>query len=173
MQLACHPRYMSQYRLPAKDLPRTIKSHADKIKAVMADPSLDEDQKYRATKRIIASIDFHTALRDATMCQQKAYDVQERAEESGPEAKDEFDKGIRRSVFEECLPHQRNLSTRFWQVSKLYIFAPWGEVGMSERFTRLATLCVHGGIAMPLLYLTLQVEVLKAELNEARANKRS
>jgi hypothetical protein len=128
MQLACHPRYMSQYRLPTVDLPRMIKRHADKIKAVMADPSLDEDQKYRATKRIIGMIDFHTAVRDTTQHQQKAYDVQERAEESGPEAKDEFDQGIRRSVFEECLPHLRNMSTRFWQVSKLHIFDCYNPV---------------------------------------------
>jgi hypothetical protein len=171
MQLALHPRQISQLMLKRIDLTKMTKRHQEQIRAVMASPKLDENQKYRASKRILATHDFYAAMRDAYHCQLKAYDAQDRAAESGPEAKDEFNRGVRRSMFQGCLPLVRNVSTRYWQVSKLYIFAPWVEAKMIERVKQIPGLCLFNGILLPVLLLSLRLEILQAEIVEKLAKE--
>jgi hypothetical protein len=112
MQLAFHPRHMSRLRLPITRTSKTIKLLEMQIGAIMASPRLDEQQKYRASKRICAEIDFQTTFRGAIAQQQKAFDSIHHLKGLSLEARDDFYKRVVKGLLHGCLALRRKLSTR-------------------------------------------------------------
>lgn len=113
-------------------------------------------QNYRATKRLFAQLDWCIAFRDTISHHQKTFKALEHAKKlRSEEARKDHYKGVMRSLVNEYLALERNLFVRNWLLSKLYIFAPWDEVRMSERVERFALLLVRNAIISPVWRLGL------------------
>jgi hypothetical protein len=134
MQHTFHPRYKSRLTLPAmnmelsKNIPARVKRLENQVRAVMADPRLDEEHKYRATKRLFAEIDVNTAFKDSIIAHQKAVGAVQHLKGLGREARSDYYQKVARGVLQEFLALEGKLSTTRWQCGKLNVFAPWGEV---------------------------------------------
>jgi hypothetical protein len=126
-----------------------IKRLEKQVGPVMADPSLNDEQKYRATKRIFAEIDLHAALKDTLIPYQKFFDAVLRLTGLDLKAKDDYYKKVVRGLLQECLDLETKFSTRLWQCGKLHIFAPGGEVGVLYRVVLSVGLLLLSGILLP------------------------
>jgi hypothetical protein len=147
MQHAFHPRYKSRLTLSDTGKKLSNKTSARvkrleyQVRAVMADPRLDEEQKYRTTKRHFAKIDFHTAFKDFIAHQKALVDL---------EARDDYHKKVMRGLLQEYLDLEGKVSTTLWQFSKLHVFARWGEVGMFYRVRPFVGVLIWNGVLLPL-----------------------
>jgi hypothetical protein len=115
----------------------------------MADPSLNDEQKYRATQRLFAEIDLHTTFKDTLTPHQKFFDAVLRLTGLDLKAKDDYYRKAVRGPLQECLDPETKLSTRLWQCGRLHIFAPWGEVGVLYRVVLSIGLLLLNGILLP------------------------
>jgi hypothetical protein len=153
MKLAFHPRYTSRLTGPAMKfsnmLSKAIKRLENQVGPVMADPSLYDEQKYRATKRLFAKIDFVTAFKNTLIPHQKFFDAIRHLKGLDLEAKDAYYRKVVRPLLQGCLDLEVKLSSRLWQCGKLYVFAPWGEVGVLHRVVLSVGLLLLNGIFLP------------------------
>lgn len=157
---------MTRPKLPVIDIFKKVKRLENQVGAVMADPRLDEQQKYRATKRLFAEIDFRTAFRDAFAQDQKALDGIHRLVGLDPDARADYFKRVLVGLVEQCLVIERKLCSRCWQLSKLCILAPWGEVRMFERVVRFAVLLVLNEVLSPVWHVSLRAMLSIMRLRE-------
>jgi hypothetical protein len=130
-------------------LSKAIKRLENQVGPVMADPSLYDEQKYRATKRLFAKIDFVTAFKNTLIPHQKFFDAIRHLKGLDLEAKDAYYRKVVRPLLQGCLDLEVKLSSRLWQCGKLYVFAPWGEVGVLHRVVLSVGLLLLNGIFLP------------------------
>jgi hypothetical protein len=133
-----------------------IKRLEKQVGPVVADPSRDDEQKYRATKRIFAEIDLHAALKDTLIPYQKFFDAVLRLTGLDLKAKDDYYKKVVRGLLQECLDLETKFSTRLWQCGKLHIFAPGGEAAVLYRVVLSVGLLLLNAILLPANRLCLR-----------------
>jgi hypothetical protein len=161
MQHACHPRYKSRLTFSDKEkeysnkISARVKHLENQARAVMADPRLDEEQKYRATKRHFAQIDLHTAFKDSLIAHQKAVGAVQHFKGLGREARFDYYQKVARGILQECLGREGELSTVIWQCGKLHVFAHWGEIGLHNRIVLFVGVLPGNRILLPLHRLSL------------------
>ena len=126
-----------------------IKRLEDQVKFVMADPRLEGEQNFRASKRIFAGIDLDTAFKDTLIPHRKFFDAVLHSMGLDLEAKEDCYRKVVRGLLQECLDLEVKLSTRLWQYGKLHVFAPWGEVGVFFRVVLSVGLLLMNGILLP------------------------
>lgn len=156
MQHVFHPRHMSRLRPPVIRNLKKIKRLENQVAAVMANPNLDEQHKYRVSRRLCAEIDYETAFRDTVARHQKLLDEVHHLVGLAPEEKLGYYERVVEGVLKECLILERQLSSRLWQSKKLCISAPWGEVRVSHRVVHFAMLLSLNGVLSPIWRLSLR-----------------
>jgi len=103
----------------------------------MANPTLDDSQKYRTTKRLMADHDVDIAVHDSYTITKRIADVAHRAQKCKGEAnRSQYNKMIEDLKQEESII-KRNVTKYRWQACKLHLSAPLDEVTLSERGVRI------------------------------------
>jgi len=119
----------------------------------MANPRLDDAQKYRVSVRNFTAIDLEHAYTEANVVLQRYMDISQRVLKDAVKGEMSTIKKHCKDM-EDCLTDmsitQRKLSTLSWQACRLHTFAPRGEV---RGFART----LHFGVA---LFRKLNVPVL-------------
>jgi hypothetical protein len=70
------PRHITTYGTNAE----VVKQYRDHIKAVMANSTLDEGQKYRFSKRLVTDLDLHIATHNSHLINEKIESARVQAE---------------------------------------------------------------------------------------------
>lgn len=131
----------------------------------MSDPNLDNDQKYRATKRLCALIDFQEAAGMRLELYQETMATFRRAQGLGFEARIKNCKKNLKGLVQRLSAAETEVTHLMWQSGKLHLFAPWSEVGLFERFEKVVVLVMHG-LVSPVWRLSLRGTLLSIRFVE-------
>jgi hypothetical protein len=140
MQLAFHPKSV----FTAARNSRKINKLQKDIAAVMADPDLDSNQKYRGTKRLCALLDLQKAACVRREIYQETLATFRRAEGLSIDARIKSCNRNLKGLIQQLLAAEREVTRMFWQSGKLHVFASWGEVRLFERFCQVVPMIMHG-----------------------------
>jgi hypothetical protein len=128
------PRYKAAFA----DSAAILKHHRGRIQAATSNPALDDSQKHRITMRLLAELDLDIAAHKADELARRISEVVDRAEPSSKgAARSRCHEVVRRMELEEWTLGEKVKDLR-WQVCKLYLYAPLGDITFSERRARLA-----------------------------------
>lgn len=130
--LASLLRDPQQPRLIPSD-PNTVKVLEERIQATMADSKLDLAQKDRISKGMFALIDMNVAMNDSHQHFKKLQAALKRARDLDATTKAKSCKCTMAELYQEQLDSDKESSRLLWQASKLFLFAPLGDVEFAER----------------------------------------
>jgi hypothetical protein len=157
------PRYISNIRV--KDNATIIKDYEHEVKKTLEDPNLNDEQKYRISKRLYALIDYRVAFGEASRNHEAARDAAKHAEGLEASARSEYVSHLK-NLLQEQLALETKRSTLLWRAYMLVVFAPWGDVGLVERIARLYSLLVINGLIAPFKRLRLRLALIVARTME-------
>jgi hypothetical protein len=152
--------------IKAKDNATIIKDYEQDFRKALDDPSLNDEQKYRISKRIYALIDYRAALNDFSRIHEKTRAAVKHVGKLDVEAQGVYHKGPMKTFLQELLASQIKKSTSLWQAYRLIVFAPWGDVKFSERVARLIELLLINGLLAPFRRFRIRIALLYVRILE-------
>lgn len=111
------------------------------VEAVMANPQLNDLQKYRILERLHAAHDSDRAGHELAVIQEKRLEARQQKVDLSPHEE--------ASLTEEVLAQDKAFLELRSRNCKMCVFAPWGEAGLRERMAAAAPLFFVGGIVAP------------------------
>jgi len=148
----------------ATDNATIIKDYEQDVQTVLADPTLDDEQKFRTSKRLFALIDHRVAVGDALRNHRALTDAFKHCGKLDPTAQSEYYQGPMLNMLQQQLAMERKKSTLLWQAHGLVVFAPLADVNFSERVMRLIEVLVVNGLLAPFRRLRLRSAVSFARI---------
>jgi hypothetical protein len=157
------PRYISNIRV--KDNATIIRDYEQEVQKALEDPKLNDEQKYRISKRLYALIDHRVAFGEASRNHEAARDAAKHAEGLDATARSEYVSHLK-NLLQEQLALETKRSTLLWRAYMLVVFAPRGDVGLVERIARLYSLLVINGLIAPFKRFRLRLALIVARTME-------
>jgi hypothetical protein len=121
-----------------------------RIRIIMADPNLDEAQKYRISERCSAETDLNIAFYASEQNAKKMSAASECVRELDAVSRGRYYRSTIAGLLQEHLALEREFSSQFWRTSKLFLFAPWGDVAFLERIVTVSGMITMNGLVLPL-----------------------
>jgi hypothetical protein len=125
-----------------------------RIRIIMADRKLDEAQKYRISERCSAETDLNIAFYASEQNAKKISVASERVRALDAVSKGGYYRGTIAGLLQEYLALNREFSSQFWRTSKLFLFAPWGDVALLQRVVAVSGMITMNGLVLPLMRST-------------------
>jgi hypothetical protein len=121
-----------------------------RIRIIMADPNLDEAQKYRISERCSAERDLNIAFYASEQNAKKMSAASECVRELDAVSRGRYYRSTIAGLLQEHLALEREFSSQSWRTSKLFLFAPWGDVAFLERIVTVSGMITMNGLVLPL-----------------------